>query len=264
MKPEISIVLPAYNAEKFIGENIASTLKQKGLVEIPYEVVVVNDGSSDKTASILHQWKQNIGVEHQLRIIERDNGGVTKAVNTGIEHARGKTIVLIDADDLLSPDALVKLYDKFKNSNLVLVTGQHAGFDSNTRKILFRTKKEKFTITGNDPKKEPLLRAFGIGHPKMISKITAEKIGGFDTNAGYASDYDFTLKALFPGEIKPWGLVNEVLYYYRVHNSNSVTNRNSQIQCAENSLNSTLKRLGITGKATFAGRDKIGFLSYSW
>lgn len=264
MRPEISIVLPAYNAEKFIGENIASTLRQRGLVEIPYEIVVVNDGSSDKTAEILHAWKEKISQTHQLRIIERDNGGVTKAVNTGIENARGKTIVLIDADDVLAENAVAKLHQKFNGSDFVLVTGQHSGFDSNTRKILFTTHKEDFFVVGNREKREPLLRAFGIGHPKMIERKRAEEIGGFDPQTGYASDYDFSLKAIFPGEIRPWGLVDDVIYYYRVHNSNSVANRSSQLECAEHALNKALKRLGITGEAKFAGRDKIGFLSYSF
>lgn len=264
MKPEISIVLPAYNTEKFIGENVAASLKQRGLVEIPYEIIVVNDGSDDKTAAILHAWKQNVNKMHQLRIIERDNGGIAKAVNTGIEHARGKTIVLIDADDILAKDAVAKLHQKFISGDYILVTGQHAGFDSDTRKILFTTHKENFSIIGNQANREPLLKAFGIGHPKMIKRRDVEAIGGFDTQMRYACDYDFALKAIFPGEIRPWGLVDDVLYYYRVHNSTSVINRSSQINCAEYALDKALKRLGITGKAKFAGRDKIGFLSYNY
>lgn len=264
MRPEISVVMPVFNGAKYLDSSLPPCFEQQGLIGIPYEIIVVNDGSNDGTVRILHSWKETLP-ENLFRVIEQGNLGVAKAVNTGIEQARGDAIVLIDADDILKTTALAKLYDLFQRGQYALVTGQHKGFDSQTGRELFTTQKEHFSIKDKTAEVEPLLCAYGLGHPKMISRATLEQIDGFDPATGFASDYDAVLKVLFPGDVKQWGLVNEVLYRYRVsNNSSSVLHRANVIACAEKSLNAALKRLGITGTTTFAGRDSTGYLSYTW
>jgi glycosyltransferase involved in cell wall biosynthesis len=264
MNPEVSIIMPAYNAAPFIGESIRSCLRQKGCFDTPYELIVVNDGSTDRTAEALDNWKKFAGSFGQLHVIETDNGGVAKAVNTGLEHARGKYSIFMDSDDILTYDALAQLYDLIHKKRSPLVVGQHAGFDSSSKRVLFVTDKQKFFVLGNDPTDEPLLHAFGVGHPKIVNTQQARNIGGFEPTTGFASDLDFVLKLLFPGEIKQWGLVDKVLYWYRVHNSNSVMNRSEQINGAISALDVALKRLGVTGKVFSTGRNSTGLLSYSW
>lgn len=264
MKPEISVVMPVFNGAKFLKSSLPPCFQQQELIEIPHEVIVVNDGSNDGTVQILDSWRKTVP-ENTFRVIEQDNLGVAKAVNKGIEQARGETVVLIDADDILENFALAKLHALFKKGQHALVTGQHSGFDSRTGRRLFTTQKEHFAIRGEAAEAEPLLHAYGLGHPKMIGRATLEKIGGFDPSNEFASDYDAILKVLFPGEMKPWGLVDEVLYYYRVsNNSFSASNRTKQIACAEKSISAALSRLGITGTATYVGRNSTGYLSYGW
>ncbi len=180
---------------------------------IPYELIVVNDGSNDRTVQILDSWRKMVP-ENLFRVIEQNNLGVAKAVNTGIEKARGNTIVLVDADDIIETTALARLYGLFKQGQYILVTGQHKGFDSQTGRALFTTQKEHFSVRDKTAEEEPLLHAYGLGHPKMVRRATLEEIGGFDPSNEFASDYDAALKVIFPGETKQWGLVDKVLYYY--------------------------------------------------
>ena len=129
MKPEISVVMPAYNAERFIDASLTSLLGQKGLIEVGCEIILVNDGSRDQTATRLAAWEKTNKRKEQLRVIEQDNQGVAKAVNRGLEQARGKYVVLVDADDLLAQRALAQLHDQIKKTSSALVVGQHLGFD---------------------------------------------------------------------------------------------------------------------------------------
>lgn len=262
MHPEISVIIPTFNAERTIDSCIGSCIRQQGLHEVEYEVVVVNDGSIDNTADLLHRWEE-ITSGKILRVIEQDNEGAQVAFNHGLEKAMGEVVVLVDSDDLLEGTALVQLWKSINKSGVVLAVGQHSGFDGKSGKIMFTTDKSKFLISnnGND---NPLLHACGIGHPKMMSRLAVEAAGGFDPD-NVAYDYDLILQLLFPGETRPWVLVDDNLYWYRVSNdSMSVTRRDEQIEGAVSSLNDALDRLGITGEAFYRGRDSTGYLSYDW
>ncbi len=94
----ISIVIPAYNAERTILETIASVQQQTFL---DFEIIVINDGSTDRTLELL-----NSVVDARLKIFSYSNGGLPVARNRGISHATGEFIAFIDADDLWTPDKL--------------------------------------------------------------------------------------------------------------------------------------------------------------
>lgn len=99
----ISFIIPAYNAEDKIEKCIESIVGQK--TEEQYEVVVVNDGSSDNTSDIV---KKCIERYQNVRLIEKKNGGVSSARNAGIEQCQGEFIVFLDADDCLE----ARFFDK--------------------------------------------------------------------------------------------------------------------------------------------------------
>jgi glycosyltransferase involved in cell wall biosynthesis len=102
--PLISIIIPAYNAERWLRESCDSVLSQ---TYRNLELIVVDDGSHDGTYDIL----EDIAKEHsEVRVIHTENGGVCRARNTGLDAARGEYITFLDADDLMVNDALEKLY----------------------------------------------------------------------------------------------------------------------------------------------------------
>ena len=101
----LSIIIPVYNAERYIGETLSSLLAQD-ISKDDYEIICVNDGSRDGSPALLDAF----AAEHpNIVVIHKENGGVTTARNAGLEAARGDYIWFVDADDLVRSDALSRL-----------------------------------------------------------------------------------------------------------------------------------------------------------
>ena len=96
----LSVIIPAYNAEKYITRCLDSVFQSKSL---KLECVVINDGSVDKTEEILKKYSQK---EKRLRFKSISNGGVSNARNVGINEAKGKKIIFLDADDYFLDKAI--------------------------------------------------------------------------------------------------------------------------------------------------------------
>ncbi|RME03684.1 MAG: glycosyltransferase family 2 protein, partial [Deltaproteobacteria bacterium] len=98
--PRISVVIPAYNAERSIGPCLEALSRQQ--IEVPFEVIVVDDGSTDRTGEIATQVPG-------VRVIRQPNQGPAVARNRGVAEARGAWIVFTDADCAPLPDFLARL-----------------------------------------------------------------------------------------------------------------------------------------------------------
>jgi glycosyltransferase involved in cell wall biosynthesis len=95
--PRVSVVIPAYNAERFVAQTLESVLRQ---TYRDFEVIVIDDGSRDGTAAIAESFGTPV------RCVRQDNGGVSRARNTGIREAAGEYVAFLDADDLWEPTKL--------------------------------------------------------------------------------------------------------------------------------------------------------------
>lgn len=98
--PIVSIIIPAYNVAPYIGEALASVVAQS---YTDYEAIVVNDGSTDETERALEPFRDRI------IYLKQENRGLAGARNTGLRHARGRYVALLDGDDIWMPDYLEKL-----------------------------------------------------------------------------------------------------------------------------------------------------------
>lgn len=101
---KISVIIPAYNASRFIGRSVGSVREQSF---DDWELIVVNDGSTDDTAAVCDAMAMN---DPRLRVIHTDNRGAYMARLTGLLAARGEWLTFVDADDTLPSDALASLY----------------------------------------------------------------------------------------------------------------------------------------------------------
>lgn len=114
----ISVVIPLYNKEKIIERTLKSVLSQD---YDDIEVIVVNDGSTDNSVEVIKSIK-----DPRITVIEQENGGPSKARNTGIKHARGEWLVTLDADDELVEHALSKMIketEKYKDADIIDFVG---------------------------------------------------------------------------------------------------------------------------------------------
>lgn len=101
----LSLIIPVYNAERYIGQCLDSLLNQD-LPAQDYEIICVNDGSKDNSLSVLESYAK---AHANIRIVSKENGGVTTARNSGLEAAQGDFIWFIDADDLVKENILARL-----------------------------------------------------------------------------------------------------------------------------------------------------------
>ena len=111
-KPNVSVITPVYNAEKFLKETIDSVLKQ---TYKDYEYLLVDDCSTDSSADIVKEYAEN---DNRVKYIKlKENSGAAVARNTGLEHAQGRYIAFVDSDDLWYPEKLEKQLTFMQENN---------------------------------------------------------------------------------------------------------------------------------------------------
>ncbi|MBM6717081.1 glycosyltransferase [Gemmiger formicilis] len=123
----ISIIVPIYNAEKWLKQCINSVLKQ---TDVEFELLLIDDGSTDKSAEICYSFSQN---DARIRYFKKQNGGVSQTRNFGIEHAAGDWITFLDSDDYLEEGILSKA-EKLATSNLKSMVIWNAAYIANGKK----------------------------------------------------------------------------------------------------------------------------------
>lgn len=116
----LSIAVPSYNVEHYLESCLASFCGKQGIPDSRIEVIVVNDGSSDRTSEIAHSYESSWG--DCLVVVDKENGGHGSAVNAGLQHSSGKYFKVVDADDWVNAEELGILLDKLDkvDSDVVL------------------------------------------------------------------------------------------------------------------------------------------------
>lgn len=135
-KPEISIIVPAYNAEKTINDTIVSILNQSYK---NFELIVINDGSKDKTLDVCNKFQ-----DQRIIIISQNNCGPAKTRNVGIEKAKGKYICFVDSDDIIDSRYLELLYNSITKNNTDLSICGIIQNNGNNNSYLVFDKEEKY------------------------------------------------------------------------------------------------------------------------
>ena len=106
--PEVSVIIPVYNTEQFLGNCLNSVLAQ---TFTDFEIIIVNDGSTDNSSAIIEEFAKK---NNRIVAIHQENMGLSEARNAGLNIVRGNWITFVDSDDLLAPDFLQELLDAAK------------------------------------------------------------------------------------------------------------------------------------------------------
>ena len=218
MPPKVSVLTSVYNGEKHIAECIGSILNQT-LAE--FEYVILNDGSTDKTQSILEKYS-----DPRLRIFHQKNLGIPKSLNKGMSLCRSDLIAHLDADDYVQPHWLKNLFE-FMEQN------QDVVFCSSRFEELFNEKlypqSYPFIESDHDIRKS-LCFMNCIPHSFTIfRKSSLLEVEGYDTNLVVAHDHDLWIRLL--GKGKGHNL-NETLGVFRIHKE-SISAKKEQIMICE-------------------------------
>jgi protein involved in polysaccharide export with SLBB domain/GT2 family glycosyltransferase len=204
-EPLFSVVIPAFNVEAYIGDCLDSVLQQ---TEADFEVIVVDDGSTDSTATIVQGY-----ADPRVRLVQRSNGGLAVARNTGIASACGQLIAFLDADDRWLPAKLARhraaleaapgagiSYDW---SAFIDVSGQRTGLSMNQARV---------EITCD----ALLLKNYlGNGSTSVVRRSVLEEAGGFDEELRRFVDHELWVRLACTGQ--RFCLIPEVLTEYRIH-----------------------------------------------
>lgn len=110
----VSFVIPLYNTEKYIVDCIDSILEQKAIDLTFIEIIVVDDGSTDNSLSVLEKYNEN----ESITIIKKSNSGISLTRNLGVERAKGDYIFFLDSDDKIAPGSLAKIFNILNNGNI--------------------------------------------------------------------------------------------------------------------------------------------------
>ncbi|MBE9125523.1 MULTISPECIES: glycosyltransferase family 2 protein [unclassified Coleofasciculus] len=202
----VSVIIPVYNGEKFLAEAIEN-VQQQG--HYPLEIIVVDDGSTDGTADIAAQFKD------EIRYVYQSNKGPAVARNLGITLASGNVIAFLDTDDLWSNDKLkLQLTYLAEHPSVEIVQGsiQQMQLSTWTRegKAIFKEVHSPYSY-------------INIGSA-IYRKLVFDKVGLFDETMSYGEDVDWFFRAWENGVSKV--VLDQVNLYYRKHQANMTSGKN--------------------------------------
>ncbi|MEA5538477.1 glycosyltransferase family 2 protein [Limnoraphis robusta Tam1] len=224
--PRISVVIPAYNCDRYVAQAVESVLHQ---TYSSVEIIVIDDGSQDNTRQVLQPYSA------QIRYVYQDNQGVSVARNHGIHLAQGEFVAFLDADDVFLPDKLAVQLAVFEaNPKLGIV---HSGWR--------RINQQGETLMDVQPWEtvpelnlESWLRwkPLGTMGTLMFRRNWLEEVGGFEPGLTHAEDVDLILRLALKGCEAEW--LRQSTVCYRQHDQNTMRDGISQAK----SINWVLER----------------------
>ena len=185
--PLVSIVIPCYRQGHLLHDAISSALNQSYQ---NIEVIVVNDGSDDCT----HDVADRFGL--RIRYVLKANGGLSSARNSGIAIARGKYVMFLDSDDLLSREAVELLVLATAGRDDVIVASGFRRFTSDPSVGLLP---DRMPVSTADPVRHMITWSLGPVHSFLCSAALARQVGGFNESLRSCEDWDFWIRLAFEG-----------------------------------------------------------------
>lgn len=208
---KVSVIVPVYNASQYIGKTLDSIISQDFE---DYELIVVDDGSTDNSLEIINNTLENTHIPH--KIIHQENAGVSVARNVGIDASNGHYLVFVDADDYIAPNHLSTLYNGKSDFSLTLYVKKEGEKLSSPQ-----------TFSQNVISTEDFIRmelnmqiTFNFFQLMYKSDIIKDNNIRFAPGIVYGEDIEFAHKALSYGD--EIVINNDVTYYYVQHPESAI------------------------------------------
>lgn len=217
-RPLISVIVPVYNVEKYLPKCLESLSKQ---TFFPFEIICINDGSTDHCLKILRQYAAK---DKRIHIINQNNRGLSAARNTGLSHAKGQYILFVDSDDYLHPEALTNLYHQITRHDAdICIFGYqshtNAGLENINIPTNYYNKKTEDDVFTYHAILWQIFYRVSVW-TKLYRRAFINK-KNITFPEGYVfEDIIFHIKTIISAT--KICLLNQVLYYYRLDNNNSI------------------------------------------
>lgn len=219
MLPKISVIMPAYNAELFIDEAIASVISQS---YENWELIIINDGSTDKTSNIINDWLLK---DKRIKYYYQQNGKQGKARNLGISKSKGNYLAFLDADDIWLPDKLAIQILEIQDNKVDLVFADSYVFSSSeSNDISVRMNIPGFSFYDKNTIELFLERNRIPILTVLVKREAVTTVEGFSEKLDIQNveDYHLWLKLLMHGFV--FYSSNQVVAKYREHNNSATAN----------------------------------------
>jgi len=232
MIPLVSIIIPTHNNSKFLEEAIKSVLSQN---YSNLEIIVVNDGSTDNTISILRKF------ESEITVINQNNQGKSKARNEGIKASHGEFIAILDSDDIISRERILLQVNYLITHKEIGIVGSDLFYlDKNGRKIGYQN-----MPTTNLEIKWRSLSSIPCYNIMFRSELVKKFNIQYPVEMPYAEDYAFLVDLL---KFTQASSLPIPLLGYRIHGSNETLNRDYQTKI---NLHSSVIKKAIKNELDF-------------
>ncbi|MDY6309565.1 MAG: glycosyltransferase family 2 protein [Oribacterium sp.] len=219
---ETSVIIPAYNAAEYLEKCVSSVLEQ---TRRDLEVIVVNDGSTDRTPELCEQLRNR---DSRVRVMHKKNGGLSSARNLGLEVATGEYVFFLDADDWLSEACLADLHALREKTNADIVIANFVSFDEEKGLFTFYSTDETYYEETYTPKelfthendaRDNFHTSFIHAWDKLYRK---ELFLHVRYPEGMLAEDDYTTWKLYLLSDKI-AYLNKAEYFYRVHDGSIMT-----------------------------------------
>lgn len=217
---EVSIIVPVYQVEKYIRQCVDSILAQ---TFTDFELILVDDGSKDQSGKICDEYA---GMDKRVKVIHKENGGLSDARNKGMDQAAGHYFMFVDSDDYIAPTMVECLYESILNEEADIVACNYLYYFENDRKKDFSTNIKSEVLTGKEifyyRKNE---RNYGVWTVAWNKLYKREAFGKVRFRFGKYHEDEFWANDIYQMDIKVV-MVTECLYYYR-QRDNSIMGKKS-------------------------------------
>ena len=248
--PKVSVIVPVYNAEKYLCQCVDSILNQN-LKEI--EVILVNDGSSDKSGTICDDYAAK---DERVQVLHIENQGVSNARNRGIEISLGEYITFVDADDWIDEQIYIDLLEKTTRENADIIMCSHFIFDGETERTVrfpwtndcvfeFHEIRENvmsafISELDNNGNKQQIIMG-SVCKCLFAKKLIEQNKIKFDVRIKYTEDLIFVLRAFSKTEKAIF--VTQPYYHYRIDIKDKYSTTQKYIPNAYLSLKLSLEQI---------------------
>lgn len=237
-QPAISVLMPVYNAERYVAAAVESIL---GQTFGDFEFLITDDGSSDRSLQIL---KRYAAKDDRIRLTSQPNAGLVKTLNQMLLNARSELIARMDADDISLPDRLAHQIEFLRLHPEVVCVGGAQDYIDEAGRVLNHMllgeqddEVQRFALAGMTP----------INHPSaMFRRDAVLQVGGYDESFYPSEDLDLWLRL---GEIGKLANLPETVLKYRQH-MHSISERQQQEQTyqKQRACEAAWQRRGIAGR----------------